>query len=314
MKHLILGGAGFIGAALTARLLAEGHEAVVLGTGKASRLDGLDCQVITADVRDAEAVTAAARGCDSVIHLAYIQGTRNFYTRPSEVLSVAISGMTACLEAIAAAGVRELVYVSSAEAHQSAVLPTPEDTPLTVPDVLNPRFSYGGGKIACELMAAAAYHDGLCDRAAIIRPHNVIGPDMSDDHIVPDLARRIGALDRDQPAGVLEVPIQGYGDETRCYTYISDTIDQFTLIMEHAGPLGVYHAGSKDERTASEVAAAIGACYGRDVKVIPGPLAKGSPVRRQPGLGFLDSLGYQPQVDFAEAIARTVAWYQEHRD
>ena len=41
MKHLILGGEGFIGAALTARLLAEGHEAVVLGTGKTSRLDGL---------------------------------------------------------------------------------------------------------------------------------------------------------------------------------------------------------------------------------------------------------------------------------
>ena len=312
MKHLVLGGEGFIGAALTARLLAEGHEAVVLGTGKTSRLDGLDCQVITADVRDTEAVTAAARGCDSVIHLAFIQGTRNFYPRPSEVLSVALGGMTACLQAMETAGVRELVYVSSAEAHQSAVLPTPEDTPLTVPDVLNPRFSYGGGKIACELMAAAAHHDGLADRVAIIRPHNVIGPDMSDDHIVPDLARRIGALDREQPAGVLEVPVQGYGDETRCYSYISDTIDQFMLIMEHAGPLGAYHAGGKDERMAREVAAAIGACYGRDVRVIPGPLAKGSPVRRKPGLGFLDGLGYQPEVGFIEAISRTVAWYREH--
>ena len=315
-KYAILGGAGFIGAALTARLLAEGHEAVVLDNfssgGKTARLDGLDCQVVTADVRDAEAVTAAARGCDSVIHLAYVQGTRNFYTRPSEVLSVALGGMTSALHAIAACGIGELVYVSSAEAHQSAVLPTPEDTPLTVPDVLNPRFSYGGGKIACELMAAAARHDGLLDRAVIIRPHNVIGPDMSEDHIVPDLARQVARLCAEHPSGPLPVRIQGSGQETRCYTYISDAIDQFMLILTRAGPLGAYHLGSQDELTAAEVATGIGRCYGREVTVIPGALAPGSPSRRQPGLGFLGGLGYKPEVRSAEAVARTATWYREH--
>ncbi len=315
MKTLVLGGAGFIGAALTARLLEQGHEAVALdhfSAGKAARLDGLDCQLVTADVRDAEAVTAAARGCDSVIHLAYIQGTRNFYTRPSEVLSVALGGMTSALQAIEACGIRELVYVSSAEAHQSEVLPTPEDTPLTVPDVLNPRFSYGGGKIACELMTAAAHHDGLLDRAVIIRPHNVIGPDMSDDHIVPDLARQVARLCAEHQDGPLPVRIQGSGAETRCYTFISDAIDQFMLIMQLAGPLGAYHLGGREERTTIEVAEEIARCHRREIRVIPSALAKGSPARRQPGLGFLDGLGYKPEVPFVEAIARTVAWYQEH--
>ena len=314
-RVLVLGGAGFIGAALTARLLGAGHEAVVLddlSSGKLSRLDGLGCETVTADVRDAEAVTKAARGCDSVIHLAYVQGTRNFYSRPSEVLSVALGGMTAALRAMEAAGVRELVYVSSAEAHQSAVLPTPEDTPLTVPDVLNPRFSYGGGKIACELMAAAAHHDGLADRVVIIRPHNVIGPDMSPDHIVPDLARQVARLASEHPAGPLPVRIQGTGRETRCYTFIDDAVDQFMLILEHAGPLEVCHLGSKDERSTAEVAEEIARCYGREARIIPGPLAAGSPLRRQPGTGFLDRLGYEPKVPFAEAIARTVAWYREN--
>jgi dTDP-glucose 4,6-dehydratase/UDP-glucose 4-epimerase len=323
VRYLCTGGAGFIGTALAVRLIRDGHEVAVLddmSAGKPGRLAGTGIQVTVADVRDEAAVTAAARGADSVIHLAYIQGTANFYTRPSEILSVALDGMRAVLAACKAHGIRELVYVSSAEAHQSPVLPTPEDTPLTVPDVLNPRFSYGGGKIACELMAAAAHHDGLLDRAVIIRPHNVIGPDMSDGHIVPDLARQMNRLVREYPAPagfplnlppVIPFPVQGTGEETRCYTWIGDAIDQFTLIMEHAGPLGACHLGSQDERTTAEVAHQVAACYGRRIRVIPSALAAGSPPRRRPGLGFLDSLGYQPQVPFAEAIARTVAWYQE---
>ena len=316
MRYLILGGAGFIGAALTARLLRDGHEAVVLdhlSSGEAARLDGLDCEIAVADVRDTEAVTAAAKGCDSLIHLAYIQGTRNFYERPSEVLSVALGGMTSALEAMAAAGIGELIYVSSAEAHQSAVLPTPEDTPLTVPDVLNPRFSYGGGKIACELMAAAAHHDGMLDRVVIIRPHNVIGPDMSPDHVVPDLCRKMSRLVRDNPSRrILSLPVQGTGQETRSYAYIDDAADQFALIMEKAPALGAYHVGSKDERTVFAVAEEIARGYGRYVNIVPSALAQGSPLRRQPGTGFLDSLGYKPRFSFEETIARTVAWYREH--
>ena len=311
MRYLITGGAGFIGSALARRLAGTGRDVTVLddlSAGNSGRLEGTACDLVQADVRDAGAVRGAAAGCDSVIHLAYIQGTRNFYERPSEVLSVALDGMRAVLDACQANGIRELVYVSSAEAHQSAALPTPEDTPLTVPDVLNPRFSYGGGKIACELMTAAAHHDGLLDRAVIIRPHNVIGPDMSDDHVIPDLCRQIAGLPAGEP-----LRIQGTGHETRCYTWIGDAIDQFLLIMEHAGPLGAYHLGSRDERTTLEVATRITEAYERwGTEIIPGPLQPGSPPRRKPGLGFLDSLGYSPKVTFAEAIARTAAWYKVH--
>ena len=309
MRYLVTGGAGFLGSALVRSLAGSGHQVVVLddfSSGKYERLNDVDRQVRWGDVRRPDDVSEAAKGAESVLHLAYIQGTKNFYEKPSEILSVALEGMQAVLRACRVNGIRELVLVSSAEAHQSAELPTPESTPLMVPDVLNPRFSYGGGKIACELMAAAAYHDGLLDRVIIIRPHNVIGPDMCPDHVIPDLCERLAHLGDDEP-----LVIQGSGAETRCYSYITDAVDQIRLIMNHAGPLGAYHIGSQDERSTLDVAREVARCYGKEkVKIISSPLAKGSPLRRQPGLDFLDGLGYKPKVSFEETIYRTVEWYR----
>ena len=52
------------------------------------------------------------------------------------------------------------------------------------------------------------------------------------------------------------------------------------------------------------------ACYGRDVKVVPGDLQAGSPLRRLPDTTKIQALGYKPKVRFPEAVARTVRWYQ----
>lgn len=317
MKYLVTGGAGFIGLPLSKRLLEHGHEVVVLDNFRNSspeRLKGLGCEVIAGDVREKQRVVAAASGCDSILHLAYIQGTKNFYSEPSEILSVAIEGMQSVLLAAKFNGIRELLLVSSAEAHQSEVIPTPEDTPLCVPDVLNPRFSYGGGKIACELMASAALHDKLLERVIIARPHNVIGPDMCPDHIVPDFIAQMEMLIRDYgPNPVLPFRIKGEGHETRSYTYVDDAVDQFLLLLEHAPSLGTYHIGSFEERTTAEVARAVARCYHREIALVRTPLAPGSPLRRKPDMKFLRSLGYTANTDFPEAISKTVGWYQEHQ-
>jgi nucleoside-diphosphate-sugar epimerase len=66
-----------------------------------------------------------------------------------------------------------------------------------------------------------------------------------------------------------------------------------------------------DERTIADVAHAVAACYGREVKVVPGTLPKGSPPRRLPDTSKVEALGYRPQVSFGEALERTVAWYRQ---
>jgi dTDP-glucose 4,6-dehydratase/UDP-glucose 4-epimerase len=314
LRYLATGAAGFIGSALVKRLITDGHEVRALddmSRGKPERLDGTGCEIIRADVRDPGAVFSAMNGCDSVIHLAYIQGTQNFYSRPCEVLAVALRGMENVLDACGKTRVRDLVLVSSAEAHQAETVPTPESVPLVVPDVLNPRYSYGGGKIACELMAAAWHHAGYLDRVVIARPHNVIGPDMGRGHVVDEFATRMNALVRQHPTGAIPFPVQGSGAETRSFTYITDCIEQLAILLKKATGLGVWNVGTEDERTIAEVAQAVAACYGRDIEVVPGPLPEGSPPRRLPDTSKIEALGYRPKVSFADAIAATVAWYQE---
>ena len=326
MRILVTGGAGFIGSALTRRLAADGHETVVLddfSRGRALRLGGLaSCDVIAGDVRDPDMVTRAMQGCESVVHAAYIQGTQTFYAEPRLILDVALRGVLNVLEACRVTGCRDLLLVSSSEAYETPpAYPTPENVPLVVPDPLNPRFSYGGGKIASELAALAWQRTGILDRVVIVRPHNIYGPDMGTKHVIPEFCERMNELavkpEYNGAQSVLDpipFPVQGSGEETRSFCWIGDCVDQFMLLLERA-PRGaeIYHMGTMDERTVADVAYRIAACYGREIKIEPGILPKGSPSRRLPDISKIMALGYDgPQVSFDDGLARTADWYRAH--
>ena len=317
MRYLVTGGAGFIGSALVRRLVADGHEVVVLDNfsrGREDRLrDGwVGCH---GDIRNPAVVISAMRGCDSVVHAAYVQGTRAFYEQPRLILDVALRGMLNVLAACEATDCRDLLLISSSEVYQTPpTVPAPETVPCSVPDPLNPRYSYGGGKIACEIMANAWALDGVLDRVIIARPHNVFGPDGGREHVIPEFCLRMNALVREHPEGIIPFAIQGSGGETRSFCYADDCTGQLALLLDGV-PAGqhIYHVGQEDERTIAEVAHAVAACYGREIQVIPGALAEGSPLRRLPDTRKIRALGPLPEpVPFGEAVARTAQWYQEH--
>jgi nucleoside-diphosphate-sugar epimerase len=316
MKYLITGGAGFLGSSLVKKLATAGHEVRVLDNmsrGKPQRLSGTPCEVWGGDVCVAEDVRTALQGCDSVIHMAYLQGTQTFYAEPRQVLQVAVQGMLNVVLGCEAAGVSDLLLVSSSEAYQVAsVVPTPENIALTVPDVTNPRYSYGGGKITCELMALAWQRTGVFDRVVIARPHNVYGPDMGWEHVIPEFCDRMNHLVKNQPEGIISFAIQGTGLETRSFCFIDDCTRQLALLARTETPGGIYHVGTMNERTIADVAHAVAECYGREVKVIPGALPKGSPPRRLPDTDKIESLGNGAwaHTAFADGLARTVSWYK----
>ncbi len=317
--YVVTGGTGFIGSALVRRLVREGHRVRVFddnSRGAVRKLGDAAAAIehFPGDIRDPRAVKGVICGADCVCHLAYVNGTEFFYSKPELVLDVAVKGMINVIDACVEHGVRELVLASSSEVYQTPpVVPTPENVPLSVPDVLNPRYSYGGGKIISELMLIN-YGRKFLSRAVIFRPHNAYGPDMGREHVIPQFIERMAALvaESRRISDVIDFPIQGSGRETRAFVYISDLIDGVLRVLEQGEHLGIYHIGTNVETTIADLAHAVAHCFGREIRVVPGELRPGGPLQRCPDITRMCELGYQPRVSLAEGLAATVDWYRRN--
>lgn len=313
---LVTGGTGFIGSALVRELSARGARVRCFddnSRGSAARLgDALShVELVTGDIRDAPAVHRAARGMDAVCHLAYVNGTEYFYEKPDIILEVAVKGMMNVLDACLSERIRDLIVASSSEVYQNAArIPTPEDVPLVVPDIANPRYSYGGGKIISELLAFN-YGRKHFDRVVIFRPHNVYGPDMGAEHVIPQFAMRMRQARQDVRRTV-PFPIQGTGQETRAFICIDDFTDGLMRVLERGEHLNVYNIGTSDEVTIAHVARLVARCFDREIEIIPGAALPGSSARRNPDITKLRALGFVPKTPLEEGIASTVAWYRNY--
>src|SRR6266700_1380452 len=108
-------------------------------------------------------------------------------------------------------------------------------------------------------------------RVLVFRPHNVYGPDMGWEHVIPQLALRVRKLARESP-GPIDLPIQGTGKETRAFVHVDDLVKGVLCIVDEGEHLGIYHVGSAEEVTIADLAQRIGRCFSREVRVIPGDL------------------------------------------
>jgi nucleoside-diphosphate-sugar epimerase len=316
-SYLVTGGTGFIGAGLVKGLVAAGARVRSLDNDSRGSKDKLgatasEVELIVGDIRDAATVARALRGMDGVCHLAYINGTEFFYTKPDLILEVAVKGMMNVIDGCLQHDVPELILASSSEVYQTPPrVPTDETAPLVVPDVLNPRYSYGGGKIISELLAIN-YGRVRLQRVLVFRPHNVYGPSMGWEHVIPQFALRMRDLHRRQPQGVLPFPLQGTGQETRSFIYIDDMIDGVLRVMDRGEHLGIYHIGSGVETTVESLAREVARCYGRDIAVVAGALQPGSTLRRCPDITKLRALGFAPKVSLRDGLEETVRWYDKN--
>ena len=313
-RILVTGGSGFIGSGLVKALVKAGAQVRVLddnSRGRPRRLTEVenDIEFIGGDIRDADTVARAAKGMDEVHHLAFVNGTEFFYSQPDLVLDVGVRGMINVIDACRAQGVGKLILASSSEVYQTPPqIPTDETAPLSVPDVLNPRYSYGSGKLISELMAIN-FGRKYFERVLIFRPHNVYGPDMGWEHVVPQFALRLKALADKQPQGPLRFDIQGTGEETRSFCFVDDLVAGVMVMREKGEHLGIYHVGTTEEVAIADVARRIAAQAGREIEIVPGKLAAGGTPRRCPDISKLSGLGYKPRVPLDEGLKPTLEWY-----
>ena len=239
---LVTGGTGFIGSNICKMLIKEGHKVLIYDNnsrGSLSKISIIKKKIvfIKGDIRDKKKVFQSIKKVNAVIHLAYINGTKYFYTKPDLILDIAVKGIVNILDGCKKYNVKELYLASSSEVYQTPIkVPTDENEMLKIPDIYNSRYSYGGGKIISELMSLH-YGKKFFKKLVIFRPHNVYGPNMGNEHVVPELINRFRTLKGKK------FTIQGTGNEIRSFIYIDDFID-LTIKAGLSNKSGIYNVGS----------------------------------------------------------------------
>ena len=242
-------------------------------------------------------MSRAAKGIDCVVHAAFVNGTQFFYSMPQLVLDVGIRGMLNVLDACLAHEVPELFVASSSEVYQTPPrIPTDETVPLSIPDPMNPRYSYAAGKITSEMLAIN-YARSHFERMVIFRPHNVYGPDMGWEHVIPQFVLRLAGLCQGT-AGPVRFDVLGTGSETRAFVSIDDFIDGLGILLErgrHLGDLPHRDDGrSDDRRTGPE-----------DCRHVSGGRSRSSPVRR-PKARRLAAVPTSPSWPLSVTLPRSI--------
>lgn len=309
-KIFVTGGSGFIGSSVVRSLVENGDYVTVLDNNSRGSLDKLanirgDFNFIEGDVRD-ESNFKDLGGYDCIVHLAYVNGTKYFYEIPYDILDIGINGMINVMNSIKKFNIESLVFASTSEVYQlPPKIPTNEDVPLVVPDILNPRYSYGGGKIASELLAVNFAKQFDLD-LKIFRPHNVYGPNMGYEHVIPEIINKVLSSNDGK------VFMQGDGSDTRAFIFIDDFIQAFNIVMNDSADEMIFHIGNMEEISILEIYKKIISLSGRNIELIPGERPLGATNRRCPDNSRIRSLGYNQQISIDHGIKLSFDWYKNN--
>jgi nucleoside-diphosphate-sugar epimerase len=310
-KILITGAAGFIGFHLSKFLASEPSNIVWMldNFARGERDKDLEELLSFSNVKFLEIDLSIDEldlpSVDYVFHLASINGTENFYSRPFEVVEAAILPTLRILRFYKGSNVGRFLLTSTSEVYAGAIetglsqIPTPETTPLVINDPRNMRWSYAAGKIAAEMATlAAAKQYGL--PATIIRFHNVYGPRMGNQHVIPEFIDRIKKSD-----------FRLFGAEnTRSFIYIADAVAA-TAAAATTDTLGeIVHIGTEDEVTIEKLAQEIMLISGIDGSLQKHKAPEGSVSRRCPDTTVLKQVvGFSPKITLREGLTLTIAHY-----
>ena len=303
---LVTGGSGFIGSNISKLLLDLNYKVVVYDNNfRNKNISYLrkknNCKLITGDIRNKKKLFKAAYNVDAVIHLAYINGTKYFYTKPDLVLDVAINGLTNIFDVCLKRKIKEFYLASSSEVYQTPLkIPTKENESLKVPDVFNPRYSYGGGKIISELFAIN-YGKKFFKKMIIFRPHNVYGPNMGNEHVIPELINKFKKIKKNK------LMIQGTGREIRSFIHIDDFINAIYLILKKGKHLNIYNIGTSQKTTIKNLVKLISKLIGKKVKIIQSSLRTGGTKIRIPDISKIKKLGFKQNISLKKGLKKLLS-------
>lgn len=305
---LVTGGAGFIGSHLVERLATDGHEVICMDNEFRGTFKNFPPSVLKkitikkGDVRKMADWPRRPKKIDALFHFAAINGTPNFYAIPDIVLDVNVRGTFNALEYAITHKIPHILFASSSETYGIPErFPTPESERLVVPDVNNPRWSYGASKTMGEVLCVnyAKMHGFKC---SIIRYNNLYGPRDQYGHVIPDLLKKIRKGNK--------FIVEGTGRETRSFCYIDDAIDATLIIArKQKVQIDTFNVGIDEETSIRDLIGHFEKILNKKLEPIFKPKAGSGTSRRLPDITKIRKLGFRPNTQFDEGLRATVKWY-----
>lgn len=328
MRTVITGGAGFIGLALSHLLINRAKpsdEIFLVDTlarhGKRAKLDRMlthPCvHLIQADLTHQASLEQIPSPVDRVYHLAARVGVGPVTVAPADVLSANTMSTLNVFEWFVknSSSNARLLFTSTSEVYSGTALsdfklpvPTSENVPVIISDLDNPRFSY-----ALSKMWGEAYAKYLASETgkllASVRYHNVYGPEMGYDHVIPQIITRVKA--REDPFQIIGA------DQTRSFCWIEDAVEATYRVMEASQltPGIIVHIGNqhKEIEIRKLYEMVFDLCKWTPSNRVNHPSPTGSVPRRCPDITLLRSLtDYEPSTPFRDGLLITAKWYLEY--
>jgi len=309
VRVLITGGAGFIGSHLSDRLLADGHQVVIIDnlvTGSIENVAHLagnpDFRFIRHDVSNFIFVPGKI---DAVVHLASPASPNptspfGYPNLPIQTLKVGALGTHNAL-GVARANRSRFLLASTSEVYGDPLEHPQRESYWGHVDPVGPRSVYDEAKRFAEAitMAYHRYHD-LDTR--IVRIFNTYGPRMrlDDGRVIPNFI--VQALSR-QP-----LTVYGDGQQTRSLCYVDDLVEGLVrlLLSDYSDPVNL---GNPVEMTIAELAEAVNRLTGNPAGTVtlPERRGQGDPQQRRPDISRARQvLGWEPRVALDDGLKRTI--------
>jgi UDP-glucose 4-epimerase len=302
---LVTGGAGYVGSVTAAELMRRGHEVTVLDDLSTGHEDGAPkgARLVRGGIDAAAAVLIDA---DAVVHFAARSLVAESVRAPESYWATNVCGTRALLDAMRRAGVRRMVFSSSAAAYGE-----PEQIPITEDTPERPTNPYGATKLAVDhMLAGESGAHGLA--AASLRYFNVAGADGPlgerhdpETHLIAILVEVVtGQRDHIDINGT-DYPTPD-GTCVRDYVHVRDLAEAHVLALDAAEPgrHRVYNLGGGAGYSVREVVEAVRRVTGHPVPERPGPRRPGDPARLVAGIERArEELGWTPKATLEQMVA-----------
>jgi UDP-glucose 4-epimerase len=314
MKVFITGGAGFIGSHLSERLMADGHDVLILddlSTGTIRNVDhligreGFDYRV--GSVRDAPLVGELVDRCDVTVHLAAAVGVQLIVDRPVHTIETNVHGTEVVLGAVARKA-KPILLASTSEVYgKSAKVPFEEDDDLVLGSTGNSRWAYACSKALDEWLALAYARERGVPVIAT-RLFNTVGPRQTGRYgmVVPRLVA--------QALGGEPMTVFGDGAQSRCFSHVGDVVEALYRLMQTPAAVGqVFNIGTDREVTILELAQLIKHSTGSESEIVRVPYDQAYGVgfedmrRRVPSIAKLRrTIDFAPQTSLEQVVADVI--------